>query len=139
MGNFQPVPHFTATDQTARMTPALDSAEKTDPVRAPAPADGSAAPAAAFGATDETEGLTGLGLAGPVVAHDLQPPKSDRRAQIRYIARWRAAIIDEGIKYMGRTENVSLSGSAVLCDAIVRPVQEVKLYLEVPLNPCHYT
>lgn len=35
---------------------------------------------------------------------------------------------------MSRTENVSLSGAAVLCDANLRSGLELKLYLEVPLK-----
>lgn len=123
-----------APAQTALMTQAPDAAEQTAQVHPPTPFGGSAPTAQRRGSTDPTCDLTDLGFAGPAVAHDLQPPKPNRRAQARYIARWRAAIIGEGIKYMGRTENVSLSGAAVLCDANLRPGQELKLYLEVPLN-----
>ena len=116
-----------ATDQTALMSQALDAAEQSPKAHTPTPSGGSDAPSEALGSTDP-------GLGGSPPAHDLQPPKPNRRAQARYIARWRAAIIGEGIKYMGRTENVSMSGAAVLCDANLRPGQELKLYLEVPLN-----
>ncbi len=133
-GNVQPVPRFMVTDRTALMTQTLDTAGQSFQAQAAPPSGGSDAPAAAPNSTGSAEMLTDLGRGGPTAAHDLQPPKSNRRAQARYIARWRAAIIGEGVKYMGRTENVSLSGAAVLCDANVRPGQELKLYLEVPLN-----
>lgn len=123
-----------ATDQSARMTQTLYSAVETALVQAQASSAGSGAQASALGATGGSEGLTDPGLGGPSAAQDQHTPKPNRRAQVRYIARWRAAIIGEGIKYMGRTENVSLSGAAILCDANVRPGQELKLYLEVPLN-----
>lgn len=108
--------------------------DQVDQVHAPAPAGGSGAPAAARDASGLARDLTELGLGGPSAEQNQQPPKPNRRAHTRYIARWRAAIIGEGIKYIGRTENVPLSGAAVLCGANVRPGQELKLYLEVPLN-----
>lgn len=123
-----------ATDQTALMMQAADAAEQTAQVHPPTATGRADAPVETCSSTDLTGDLTDLGLAGPAAAHDLQPPKPNRRAQARYIARWRAAIIGDGIKYMGRTENVSLSGAAVLCDANLRPGQELKLYLEVPLK-----
>lgn len=71
---------------------------------------------------------TGSTAGGP------QPPRPNRRAHPRYLARWRAALIGERVRYLGRTENVSISGAAVLCDANLRPGQELNVYLEIPQN-----
>jgi hypothetical protein len=113
--------HFMATDQTAQMD-------------RPTPSDGQHTQENTAGSTDLANDLTHNGLGGPAATQELQAPKPNRRAQARYIARWRAAIIVASNKHMGRTENVSLSGAAVLCDANLRPGQELQLYLEVPLN-----
>lgn len=47
-----------ATDQSARMTQTLYSADETVPVQAQASSTGSDDPASALGATDVTEGQT---------------------------------------------------------------------------------
>lgn len=65
-------------------------------------------------------------------ASEPQPPRPNRRAHPRYVARWRAALIGDRVRHLGRTENVSISGAAVLCDANLRPGQELNLYLEIP-------
>lgn len=59
------------------------------------------------------------------------PQKPNRRIQPRYIAHWRAALVVEGIKHFGKTENVSLSGVAITCTGNLRQKQEVTIYLEV--------
>jgi hypothetical protein len=62
-------------------------------------------------------------------------PKPNRRLQTRYLAHWRAALVGEKVKYMGRTDNVSLSGAAVIADVNLRPKQEFRVYLEIPTQP----
>lgn len=76
-------------------------------------------------------GNTSMTVAGPTDTES-QPVKPNRRIHPRYVARWRAALIGERFRHLGRTENVSISGAAVLCDANLRPGQELNLYLEIP-------
>lgn len=73
--------------------------------------------------TGEQAGIAGLGM---------QSTAAGRRAHARYVAHWRAALIGEGFRHLGRTANVSLAGAAVLCDVNLPPGQELQLYLEVP-------
>lgn len=62
------------------------------------------------------------------------PAGPNRRLQTRYIAHWRAALVGENVKYMGRTDNVSLSGAAVMIDVNLRPKQEFRVYFEIPAH-----
>ncbi|MEW5770059.1 MAG: PilZ domain-containing protein [Pseudomonadota bacterium] len=68
----------------------------------------------------------------PFAASVLQiPAKPNRRSQPRYFAKWRAALVVDGAKYFGKTENVSLTGVAITSPVNLRPKQELTLYLEV--------
>ncbi|MFN3595167.1 MAG: PilZ domain-containing protein [Thiobacillaceae bacterium] len=82
-------------------------------------------------ADNATIGDGGVETTGPAVAEP-KPPRPNRRAHPRYLARWRAALIGERVRHLGRTENVSISGVAVVCDANLRPGQELNVYLEIP-------
>ncbi len=63
-----------------------------------------------------------------------RPVKENRRAQPRYIAHWRAALVGHGAKLLGRTDNVSLSGVAIVCDINVPAGREMTVYLEIPVQ-----
>lgn len=89
--------------------------------------------AVATAAADHTTGMRTTAAEG-TSATEAQPPRLNRRAHPRYVARWRAALIGKDFRYLGRTENVSLSGTAVICDANLRPGQELDLYLEIPMR-----
>ena len=62
------------------------------------------------------------------------PPPGNRRVQPRYLAHWRAALVGDNVKYLGKTDNVSLSGVAIIADVNLRPNQVFQVYLEIPVQ-----
>jgi len=59
------------------------------------------------------------------------PQPQNRRLQTRYIAHWRAALVGDNVKSMGKTDNVSLSGVAIISDVNLRTNQVLQIYLEI--------
>lgn len=62
------------------------------------------------------------------------PQAQNRRTHTRYIAHWRAALVGDKVKTLGKTDNASLSGVAIISDINLRANQVVKIYLEIPLQ-----
>lgn len=63
------------------------------------------------------------------------PPQAERRVAPRYIAHWRAALVslnDGAVRYLGTTDNLCLSGTAISCDSHVPPQKDYHIYLEIP-------
>lgn len=64
-----------------------------------------------------------------------KPAAQERRTQARYLAHWRAALVnpaDGNVRYLGKTDNISLSGAAIISDANVPAKQDYHVYLEIP-------
>ncbi|MEW5893608.1 MAG: PilZ domain-containing protein [Pseudomonadota bacterium] len=58
-----------------------------------------------------------------------------RRAHARYLARWRAALVDPrdgNVRYLGKTDNISVQGAAIICEINVPIRQDYHVYLEIP-------
>lgn len=67
--------------------------------------------------------------------HTQSAKGKERRVHTRYIAHWRAALVnpsDGDIRYLGRTDNISLAGSAIICETNVPAKQDYHVYLEIP-------
>jgi hypothetical protein len=62
------------------------------------------------------------------------PEPDNRRTTARYSVHWRAALVGDNAKYLGRTDNVSLSGVAIISDINLRPNQVFQVYLEIPVK-----
>jgi hypothetical protein len=58
----------------------------------------------------------------------------NRRAHPRYLARWRAALIsplNAGRRFDGRTENVSISGAAIIVSSNLPRGEDFQVYMEI--------
>ncbi|NWG86035.1 MAG: PilZ domain-containing protein [Hydrogenophilaceae bacterium] len=67
--------------------------------------------------------------------HGQAPRIQERRANPRYLAHWRAALVDPAdgnVRYLGKTDNISICGAAIISDTNVPPRQEYHVYLEIP-------
>lgn len=62
-------------------------------------------------------------------------PAAERRNMQRYIAHWRAALAsvnDGGTRYLGTTDNICVTGAAIVCEDHVPPQMDYHVYLEIP-------
>lgn len=67
--------------------------------------------------------------------HGQESQGVERRVHARYIAHWRAALVNPSngdIRYLGKTDNISLGGAALICEVNVPAKQDYHVYLEIP-------